>query len=278
MQDALSLNTTIPNAILQCIRSASCDKAPLVPVKSHNVVVMSWFYVGAQRNIGVGGVWTTASCQSMATPRPKKKKKACTQMGMHTSNGTSVRHWTSGLVKRWGGVCRVLCYSFIPLCCPLVLIMVASFKFQTDMLQKQSCPLYAQPLLVWDLVHGTKRVYICACVCAYMCVCVYVGVFGSYKSAFPSVCCLSLSLCSSICQFAYVHTGFFSLFSIFFFCNWWAFLCLCVWCACQRVRLAMYAWNGSALFFPGTAAIGLDWCVTQAGTLKGERLGQTWSC
>lgn len=58
MQDALSLNTTIPNAMLQCIRSASCDIAPLVPAKSHNVVVMSWFYVGAQRNIGpgVGGV------------------------------------------------------------------------------------------------------------------------------------------------------------------------------------------------------------------------------
>lgn len=42
-QDALSLNTAIPNAILQCNNSASCDKAPLVPVKSHNVVVMSWF-------------------------------------------------------------------------------------------------------------------------------------------------------------------------------------------------------------------------------------------
>lgn len=36
------------------------------------------------------------------TETQEEKKKTCTQMGMHmhTSNGTSVRHWTSGLVKR----------------------------------------------------------------------------------------------------------------------------------------------------------------------------------
>lgn len=202
---------------------------------------------------------------------PRRKKiQTCTQMGMHmhTSNGTSVRRWTSGLVKRWGGVCRVLCYSFIPLCCPLVLIMVASFKFQTDVLQKQICPLYTPPLLVWDLVHGTKRAYICACVCVSM------GALSLHvlQSVLSFSVLIHLSICICACR-----VFFFSVFSIFF-CNWRAFLCLCVWCAWQRVRLAMYASNGSALFFPGTAAIGLDWCVTQAGTLKGERLGQTWSC
>lgn len=100
----------------------------------------------------------------------------------------------------------MLCYSFIPLCCPLVLIMVASFKFQTDMLQKQSYPLYVPPLLVWDLVHGTKRAYICAC--TRVCVCV------GYKSAFPSVCSLFLCTHPSV-NLHMCMQFFFCLFNVF---------------------------------------------------------------
>lgn len=36
----------------------------------------------------------------------------------------------------------MLCYSFILHCCPLVLIMVGSFKLEIGMLQKQRCPFW----------------------------------------------------------------------------------------------------------------------------------------
>lgn len=55
----------------------------------------------------------------------------------------------------------MLCYSFISHCCPLVLIIVGSFKFEIGMLQKQSCPFCVLPLFLWDFAHGGKGAYAC---------------------------------------------------------------------------------------------------------------------
>lgn len=169
----------------------------------------------------------------------------------HTSNGagTSAIHRTSGLVKRWGGVWWMLCYSFISHCCPLVLIMVGSFKLEIGMLQKQRCPFWFFAIVsVGTLCTGAWEqggIYVCVCVSA----CV--------KSFFL---CASLFLHLSICMCT--HT--FVIDEHFFVCV----LACALPCMC-RIALS---------YFPSTAATGLDWCVTQAGTLKGERPGQTWSC
>lgn len=80
----------------------------------------------------------------------------------------------------------MLCYSFISHCCPLVLIMVGSFKLEIGMLQKQCCPFCALSLFLWDFAHGGKGVYVCISLSV----------------------CLSFGLppSSPICLFACVHT------------------------------------------------------------------------
>lgn len=177
-----------------------------------------------------------------------------TGMHMHTSNGagTSVRHRTSGLVKRWGGVWWMLCYSFISHCCPLVLIMVGSFKLELGVLQKQSCPFCVfYHCFCGTLRLGAKGVYVCVCQRARS-LCLY---FLQSASLF-----IHLSIC--ICTHIFVIDEHFVV-------------CVCV----RMLACALPCMCRTGLpYFPGTAAIGLDWCVTQAGTLKGERPGQTWSC
>lgn len=71
--------------------------------------------------------------------------------------------------------------------------------------------------------------------------------------------CVCVSVRPSVC-FTRLH------FSVIGRALLWANVCVCV-CVC----IAMYDANEAFwLIFPGTAAPGLDWCVTQAGTLKGR--------
>lgn len=63
----------------------------------------------------------------------------------------------------------MLCYSFISHCCPLVLIMVGSFKLEIGMLQKQRCPFWFFAIVsVGTLCTGAWEqggIYVCVCVC-----------------------------------------------------------------------------------------------------------------
>ena len=105
---------------------------------------------------------------------------------------------------------------------------------------------------------------VCVCVC--VCVCVRERKREISMSAYS----FSPPSCSSICLFAYVLTvlQLMSTFGVFLLRLSVCMLACALPCMCRT----------TLPYFPGTAAIGLDWCVTQAGTLKGERPGQTWSC
>lgn len=107
--------------------------------------------------------------------------------------------------------------------------------------------LFFRHCFCWDFVHWGMGAGGCMCVCVSACV----------KSFFL---CASLFLHLSICMCTHTFVIDEHLFVCVLAC---ALPCMC------RIALS---------YFPSTAATGLDWCVTQAGTLKGERPGQTWSC
>lgn len=116
-----------------------------------------------------------------------KHKHTHAQAHAHTSNraGTSVRHWTSGLVKRWGGVWWMLCYSFISHCCPLVLIMVGSFKFQISMLQNQPRPFCDPPLFCETLHMGQGCAWVSVfhfpSLFIHLCICMSAHIFAAHE-------------------------------------------------------------------------------------------------
>lgn len=122
--------------------------------------------------------------------------------------------------------------------------MVASFKLETDLLQNQSCPLCFTIVSVGLGAREQKGIHMSVCVCVHECV----SVSGITMSALPSVC---LHAHPSVNLHMRTHFFFFVIDE--HFCSGASVR------AHVSVRSAVYARNGSALFFfPGTAAIGLD--------------------